>query len=111
MNRRDFIHLGIAGGMLSTVPGFMACTNRQPSKSKELAADLVIAGGGLGGFSAALGALRNGLNVILTEETDWIGGQLTSQGSGKKQLPSFSTALASVIITLTCIQAPAATII
>ena len=43
-------------------------------------ADVVIAGGGLGGCAAALAALRNGLNVILTEETDWIGGQLTSQG-------------------------------
>ena len=45
----------------------------------SLAADLVIAGGGLGGCAAALAAARNGLRVILTEETDWIGGQLTSQ--------------------------------
>ena len=40
---------------------------------------VVIIGGGLGGCSAALAALRNGLRVVLTEETDWIGGQLTSQ--------------------------------
>lgn len=45
----------------------------------EMAADMVIIGGGLGGCAAALAALRNGLSVILTEETDWIGGQLTSQ--------------------------------
>jgi len=45
----------------------------------ELEADVVIIGGGLGGCAAALAALRNGLNVIMTEETDWIGGQLTSQ--------------------------------
>jgi hypothetical protein len=45
-----------------------------------LSATLVIAGGGIGGCSAALSALRNGLDVIMTEETDWIGGQLTSQG-------------------------------
>ena len=49
------------------------------SASKELAADLVIIGGGVGGCAAALAAARNGLRVILTEETDWIGGQLTSQ--------------------------------
>ena len=42
--------------------------------------DLVVAGGGLGGCMAALAALRNGLRVVLTEETDWIGGQLTQQG-------------------------------
>ena len=46
----------------------------------EFSADVVIAGAGLGGCAAALGALRNGLRVILTEETDWIGGQLTQQG-------------------------------
>ncbi len=45
----------------------------------ELSADLVIIGGGLGGCAAALAALRHGRRVILTEETDWIGGQLTQQ--------------------------------
>ncbi|NMA60866.1 MAG: FAD-dependent oxidoreductase [Firmicutes bacterium] len=47
---------------------------------KELKADLVIIGGSLGGCAAAMSALENGLEVILTEETDWIGGQITSQG-------------------------------
>ncbi|TVR48571.1 MAG: FAD-dependent oxidoreductase [Puniceicoccaceae bacterium] len=41
--------------------------------------DLVIAGGGTGGVAAALAALAAGLRVALTEETDWIGGQLTQQ--------------------------------
>lgn len=42
--------------------------------------DLFIAGGGLGGCAAALSACANGLQVVMTEETDWIGGQVTSQG-------------------------------
>ena len=42
--------------------------------------DILIVGGGLGGVAAALAALRLGRRVILTEETDWIGGQLTAQG-------------------------------
>ena len=42
--------------------------------------DVVIIGGGLGGCAAALSACANGLHVLLTEETDWIGGQVTSQG-------------------------------
>ena len=46
---------------------------------KEYRADIVIIGGGIGGFAAALAAARAGKSVILTEETDWIGGQLTSQ--------------------------------
>ena len=45
----------------------------------EINTDIVIVGGGLGGCAAALAALRCGRTVILTEPTDWIGGQLTSQ--------------------------------
>jgi NADPH-dependent 2,4-dienoyl-CoA reductase/sulfur reductase-like enzyme len=41
--------------------------------------DVLIVGGGLGGIAAALSALRAGRSVILTEEFDWLGGQLTSQ--------------------------------
>jgi len=39
----------------------------------------LVIGGGLGGCAAALAALESGARVILTEETDWIGGQMTSQ--------------------------------
>lgn len=42
-------------------------------------ADIIVIGGGLGGCTAALAAAKFGKKVILTEETDWIGGQLTSQ--------------------------------
>ncbi|MBX3280693.1 MAG: FAD-dependent oxidoreductase [Acidobacteria bacterium] len=47
--------------------------------ARELRADVVVIGGGTGGVAAALAALRLGARVILTEETDWPGGQLTSQ--------------------------------
>ncbi|MDB5135193.1 MAG: FAD-dependent oxidoreductase [Mucilaginibacter sp.] len=46
----------------------------------EISADLVIAGGSLGGCAAALSALKNNLKVVLTVDSDWIGGQLTQQG-------------------------------
>lgn len=42
-------------------------------------ADVAVIGGGLGGVAAALSALDAGLRVVLTEEYDWLGGQLTSQ--------------------------------
>ncbi|MGK9251328.1 FAD-dependent oxidoreductase [Paenibacillus humicus] len=48
-------------------------------KMHELEADVLIIGGGLGGTAAALAAAREGCRVIMTEESDWIGGQLTSQ--------------------------------
>lgn len=41
--------------------------------------DVLVVGGGLGGVAAALAALRAGRSVVLTEEFDWLGGQLTSQ--------------------------------
>src|SRR4051812_50203973 len=41
--------------------------------------DVLVIGGGLGGVAAALAALRAGRSVVLTEEFDWLGGQLTSQ--------------------------------
>ena len=47
--------------------------------ARELRCDVAVIGGGLGGVAAALAALRNGHRVVLTEETDWIGGQVTSQ--------------------------------
>ena len=42
--------------------------------------DIAIIGGSMGGVAAALAALERGYNVILTETTDWLGGQMTSQG-------------------------------
>ncbi|MEK3731279.1 MULTISPECIES: FAD-dependent oxidoreductase [unclassified Paenibacillus] len=46
---------------------------------REMQADIVILGGGTGGTAAAIAAAKSGKTVIMTEETSWIGGQLTSQ--------------------------------
>jgi hypothetical protein len=45
----------------------------------ERETDVLIVGGGTGGAAAAMAAASLGRRVILTEETDWIGGQLTQQ--------------------------------
>lgn len=89
MKRRNFIELlTVSGGLMATAPvlSFAGDTSSEVRKSsladgtEELTADVVIAGGGLGGFAAAMASLRNNQSVILTEETDWIGGQITQQG-------------------------------
>ncbi len=46
----------------------------------EIECEVLVVGGGTGGVAAALAAARRGRRVCLTEETDWLGGQLTSQG-------------------------------
>ncbi|MCL6508704.1 MAG: FAD-dependent oxidoreductase, partial [Bryobacteraceae bacterium] len=69
MSRRAFFRY--AGSLLMT-PRWLA-------GARELRCDVAVIGGGTGGCAAALAALRNGMSVILTEETDWIGGQLTAQ--------------------------------
>lgn len=87
MKRRDFIGLvGIgsgltgAGAWFGPLESLHAQQLRKIKGERERSADLVIAGAGLGGCACALAALHNGLRVIMTEETDWIGGQLTQQG-------------------------------
>jgi hypothetical protein len=78
-SRRAFLKgTGIVVG-LSVAGRAQAPAKPHAPKTKELAADIVIIGGGMGGCAAAQAAARNGLRVIMTEETDWIGGQLTSQ--------------------------------
>ena len=47
---------------------------------RRLETDVAIFGGGLGGVAAALAALSGGVRVVVSEPTDWLGGQLTSQG-------------------------------
>ena len=43
--------------------------------------DIIIAGGGTGGISAAIQASRMGVNVLVVEPTSWLGGQATAAGS------------------------------
>ena len=54
---------------------------------KERHCDILIVGGGTGAIGAALSALRLGKSVIMSEETDWIGGQLTAQAVPRTRTP------------------------
>lgn len=46
----------------------------------DIFSDIAIIGAGMGGVAAAITACEAGRTVVLTEPTDWIGGQMTSQG-------------------------------
>lgn len=45
----------------------------------EARVDVAVVGGSLGGVAAALAAAHSGHTVLLSEQSSWIGGQLTSQ--------------------------------
>jgi len=82
MQRRRFLQqCGIIGSGIYSLPFLQALQSRTcyASHPSELKANVVIIGGGLGGCAAALAACRNGARVILTEPTDWIGGQISQQ--------------------------------
>jgi hypothetical protein len=81
MHRRRFLE-GSGFGLASLL--FAGWGMPQPRglaapKDSENTCDVAVIGGGLGGCAAALAALRAGKTVVLTEPTDWIGGQLTQQ--------------------------------
>jgi glycine/D-amino acid oxidase-like deaminating enzyme len=46
---------------------------------REVSSSVLVVGGGLGGVAAALAATERGADVVLVEDTAWLGGQLTSQ--------------------------------
>jgi len=88
--RRDLLGLGVTaaaaaalGGSPSSVLLATPWPNRFPlapsGQEPVLRAEVLIVGGGIGGVAAALAACRRGRRVILVEETEWLGGQWTSQ--------------------------------
>ena len=82
MKRRNFLcrcGSATAAGWYSIFSHAAECSCPKHRLGTELHADVCIVGGGVGGCAAALAATRAGMRVIMTEPTDWIGGQLTQQ--------------------------------
>jgi hypothetical protein len=72
-SRRQFLQAGAA--LCAAAAGV-----RLSFAAQEEECDILIVGASLGGVAAALAAARQGSRVILVEETEWIGGQATTQG-------------------------------
>lgn len=60
--------------------------------AKTVKTDLLIMGGGASGTTAAIQASRMGIKTLIVEETEWLGGMLTSAGvsaiDGNHNMPS-----------------------
>src|SRR5688572_17100911 len=50
------------------------------AKGGEASTEVVIVGGGMGGIAAAIQAARMGADVVLIEQTDYLGGQGSAGG-------------------------------
>lgn len=85
-SRRNFLKIAgmstLSGGLIIN-RSYAGETGSQGTSNKiqeSLNCDILIAGGSFGGVAAALAAAQAGRQVIMTEETSWIGGQATTQG-------------------------------
>src|SRR4028119_1949288 len=65
--------------LTSLTPTPLTAQPRTPER--EEACDILVVGGGLAGAATAYESLLAGRTVCLTELTDWVGGQISSQGT------------------------------
>jgi FAD dependent oxidoreductase len=72
------IALGLITSISAINPAFSA-PPRNPDK--EETCDILVAGGGLAGAATAYEGLLAGRTVCITEITDWVGGQISAQGT------------------------------
>jgi hypothetical protein len=83
VKRRSFIEkCGLAGASI-WYPDLLQASHSVWSNTdygRESIADIIIVGGGMGACAAAIAACQQGASVIMTEPTDWIGGQVSQQG-------------------------------
>ena len=70
----------------------LICQITLANKIEEIKIPILIVGGGASGVTAGIQASRMGVKSLIIEETDWLGGMLTSAGvsgiDGNHQLPS-----------------------
>lgn len=65
--------------LISAISPAIAAPPRTPDKEENC--DILVVGGGLSGAATAYESLLAGRTVCLTEITDWVGGQISSQGT------------------------------
>ncbi|MEG4467036.1 FAD-dependent oxidoreductase [Microcoleus sp. AT9_B5] len=74
--------LSLTLGIISAI-GSISPVFAEPPRNRDNAetCDILVAGGGLAGAATAYEGLLAGRTVCLTEITDWVGGQISSQGT------------------------------
>ncbi|MUL38213.1 FAD-dependent oxidoreductase [Gloeocapsopsis dulcis] len=78
--KRSLVSLTLISTFIASfTPIAFAAPPRTPDQTVEC--ELLVAGGGLAGVATAYEALLAGRTVCLTEITDWVGGQISAQGT------------------------------
>jgi hypothetical protein len=68
--------------LISLTSGVLPVLSAPPrTPDKQEACDILVVGGGLSGAAAAYEGVLAGQTVCMTEITDWVGGQISSQGT------------------------------
>lgn len=77
--KRSLISLTLVSSLLSSfVPHVISAP---PTPSQTVECEILVVGGGLAGVATAYEGLLAGRTVCLTEITDWVGGQISAQGT------------------------------
>ena len=84
-----FMFMGLSLGIIGLETALPLAANSREAE-ETVNCDMLIVGAGLAGSAAAYEGLLTGKTVCLTEITDWVGGQISSQGTsaldeGKQQ--------------------------
>ena len=78
--KRSLSFLTLCSTVLSSlIPSALAAPPRTPDQTVDC--EILVTGGGLAGAATAYEGLLAGRKVCLTEITDWVGGQISSQGT------------------------------
>lgn len=78
--QQKYISLTLVSTLFSSfIPDAIAAPPRTPDQTVEC--EILVVGGGLSGVATAYEGLLAGRTVCLTEITDWVGGQISAQGT------------------------------
>lgn len=75
----DFLGESLDASTSSIEPRTIRTLRLSLGKKPRVATEILVVGGSIGGVQATLSLAEAGRNVLLVEESDWLGGQLTSQ--------------------------------
>jgi hypothetical protein len=78
-NNKSLISVSLISAFLAPYSTIVAAPPRTPDKTVNC--EILAVGGGLSGVATAYEGLLAGRTVCLTEITDWLGGQISSQGT------------------------------